>query len=184
MSSKFVLKARPGLLIKQSSKLKGTQWSVNQIEKLNLLLDKPLPLVPHLQLGVWRYTLENDESEYPYLLLCDTTNKKVAQGIYVPQDISHAFDHGRFYGFPECCLDACYGDHSHAKGHPAIGTGFIPCTECVKRPWEEVVAQIGERRVSTTSFPNGGQCTPAECLEFLYAGTSGKLLPPTRSQHV
>jgi hypothetical protein len=62
---------------------------------------------------------------------------------------------GAFFGYPKCCIDALFDwdkKSSHSEFH---GTGFVPCKECAKKPYDELLAEIQSNRVCKTPFPNG-----------------------------
>jgi len=63
-------------------------------------------------------------------------------------------DPGIAYGYPECCRTAFdtlshIGDHEHFEKFRTsgfLGTGFVPCAECLKKDPHDLVKEINSKR--------------------------------------
>jgi hypothetical protein len=84
---------------------------------------------------------------------------------------------GRFYGYPLCCIEQFWNNgrmrpwrerlnEPAFANHPFITSetsyGYIPCSECVKRPVDELVAEINANRQAPTPFPTTVCDDPAD----------------------
>lgn len=61
---------------------------------------------------------------------------------------------GRYFGYPECCLTDMAGLIQRKTSTIYDGTGYKPCEACAKRPMEDVLKEIAERRACPTPFPD------------------------------
>lgn len=72
--------------------------------------------------------------------------------VYVPVELRCM---GSFFGYPRCCIDAFYDWDKRSAYSEFHGTGFIPCKECVKKPYDELLAEIQRNRICKAPFPMG-----------------------------
>jgi hypothetical protein len=67
---------------------------------------------------------------------------------------------GRWFGFPQCCIDwfetEVMPDPNHAANvpNPLKGTGYRPCPACAQRPVVELIDTINSNRVCPEPFPD------------------------------
>lgn len=68
----------------------------------------------------------------------------------------------KYFGYPECCvksfLSDATGNYSHNQfkkypKHPARGTGYVPCKDCIEKSWNEVVKKINSKRICPVEYP-------------------------------
>lgn len=66
---------------------------------------------------------------------------------------------GRYFGFPECCIDE-FIEYITGEKNPferetrkLEGTGYIPCVECNKKSVGELIDQIEKSRTYHRPFP-------------------------------
>lgn len=64
---------------------------------------------------------------------------------------------GKYYGFPECCVNEFVSGASMEQTRKFEGTGYIPCKQCndnVEK--DELISYINENRLHPTCFPEDG----------------------------
>lgn len=62
---------------------------------------------------------------------------------------------GKYYGFPQCCIDSFNKKLHVGKGMLKLcGTGYIPCNSCNQKSEEELLDYIANNRFALTSFPD------------------------------
>jgi hypothetical protein len=83
---------------------------------------------------------------------------------------------GIYFGYPECCVRYFLRNkgqknwNRYALGSWAIGTGYIPCPSCIKKPKHEIIKTIMENRICETVFPENDHDLAHEfVMVFCYA---------------
>lgn len=59
--------------------------------------------------------------------------------------------HGKYYGYPSCCIDAFLKGNQNFH-NSFVGTGFLPCNSCSKKDPNEVMKIINTNRICPTLF--------------------------------
>lgn len=63
-------------------------------------------------------------------------------------------DFGRYFGFPECCIeDFLSRDSAPKESRKLRGTGYTPCLKCNEKSEEELIDIINSNRQARTEFP-------------------------------
>lgn len=81
------------------------------------------------------------------------------------EETKHDYVWGTFHKYPKCCIEyftkVHYSDRpvGYMTGHPADGSGYIPCPECYKkmRTVEDIVLHLG-----SDPHEDCGECTYIE----------------------
>lgn len=61
---------------------------------------------------------------------------------------------GKYYGFPQCCIDEFESGLSMGKTRKFEGTGYIPCEKCNENvEKDELIKYINENRTHPLPFP-------------------------------
>lgn len=68
---------------------------------------------------------------------------------------------GRYYGYPQCCIDwftgTSVGRPLTAKQSEVHGyNGFIPCPACAEKVTKDTIHTLIKNRVCETPYPNDG----------------------------
>lgn len=67
---------------------------------------------------------------------------------------------GRFYGYPECCVEAfCKGEQVFSTQWS--GTGFLCCDSCLSVTYNDMVDKINSRRIAINPFPDAASSRKA-----------------------
>lgn len=66
---------------------------------------------------------------------------------------------GRYYGYPECCIQSFLNlDHlSDPEPRKLKGTGYVPCKACNKKSEKKLIETIQSMRRALVPFPKGGR---------------------------
>jgi hypothetical protein len=62
---------------------------------------------------------------------------------------------GKYFGYPNCCIESFLKEKKINKKQLKVsnGTGFIPCSECVKKITRETLGTLINNRICPTAFP-------------------------------
>lgn len=64
---------------------------------------------------------------------------------------------GKYYGFPQCCIDEFESGLSMGQTRKFEGTGYIPCENCNENVGKELLIEsINKERIHPESFPEDG----------------------------
>jgi len=93
---------------------------------------------------------------------------------------------GRFYGFPDCCIDYFMSDafwEDRKNDYIAVfdGTGYIACPCCNQKVKDDLQAEINAKRSASVPFPevtDSNYSLVLEYSEYVLAFAQGKLNPP------
>ena len=82
---------------------------------------------------------------------------------------------GRYYGFPDCCIDYFANRDMHgitadnATEFVLQGTGFIACPHCrANKTAEQLTDEIKQNRKCPTDFPNGEMAGNLNFVHYLF----------------
>lgn len=60
---------------------------------------------------------------------------------------------GRFFGYPECCIEAFVSFESVGVTRKLDGTGYKPCQACNQLPEAVLIERINQNRICPIPFP-------------------------------
>lgn len=153
----------------------GDVYSRELIERLNVLLDDPIPVDTYMSLHRQHFTLITVDGEQEVdgaeLLLYSNASQK-AYAVYVKLKDHDGYEHGIYYGYAKCCIVDFPGARQPGWW---VGTGYIPCHKCAGRSRSEVVRGIEERRLAAAPFPDHQKNPQEDEIGFLEAFAHGKL---------
>lgn len=86
---------------------------------------------------------------------------------------------GIFYGYSPCCISSfvCGNNREILQNykHDILGTGYVPCVDCVGKTKEQLLENIAAVRHSPLPFPEDGNCFE---LEDFFVSIVQKNVPP------